>query len=98
MSKESSAKKSEVLDENSGSASHFSFNKGFSKIYKGKYAVGPFLLQICTGRSDQLNFFTRLQHFYYHSHMDIWPQISVIWVSFETAIKMQQTGEGIKLI
>jgi hypothetical protein len=39
MSKESSAKKSEVLDENSGSASHFSIYKGFAQKYKGKYAT-----------------------------------------------------------
>jgi hypothetical protein len=27
-----------------------------------------------------------------------WPPMATIWVSPETAIKMQQSGEGIKLI
>ena len=30
--------------------------------------------------------------------MALWPQTATIWVSPETAIKMQQSGEGIKLI
>ena len=33
-----------------------------------------------------------------YSHMGIWPKMASIWVSPETAIKMQHSGEGIKLI
>ena len=32
-----------------------------------------------------------------YSYMDIWPKIASICVSPETAIKMQNSGEGIKL-
>ena len=31
-------------------------------------------------------------------HMTIWHEMWPIWVSPETAIKMQQSGEGIELI
>ena len=32
-----------------------------------------------------------------YSHMAIWPQVDSIWMSYETAIKMLQSGKGIKL-
>ena len=33
-----------------------------------------------------------------YGHMDIWPKMASIWVSPETAMKKQHSGEGIKLI
>jgi hypothetical protein len=33
-----------------------------------------------------------------YSHMGIWPNMASTWVTPETAIKMQHSGEGIKLI
>ena len=33
-----------------------------------------------------------------YSHIDIWRRMASIWVSPESAIKMQQSGEGIMLI
>ena len=63
MSQDITSQKLEVFDKDSGSSRHFSFYNGFSKIYKGKYVFGPFLLLLFTGRFDQLNSFTRLRHF-----------------------------------
>ena len=92
-------------------AVRFCIYKGISEKYKGKYAITPFLLSFLVGRSNHLNSFVRLLHLYFcfqkhpycsspipYSHMDIWPKMASIWVSPETAIKMQHSGEGIKLI
>ena len=64
----------------------------FSEKYNGKYSIRPLLL---TGRSKQLNFFTRLLHFYccfrkypywppltLYSRMALWPydHILAIWM------------------
>ena len=77
-----------------GAATIFCIYKGNSKKYKGKYAVKPFLLSFVVGRSNRLNSFARLLHFYCcfqkhpywpplmsYSHMAIWPygHISTIW-------------------
>ena len=34
--------------------------KEISKLYKGTYAIGPLLISLLTGSSNQLNSFTRL--------------------------------------
>ena len=41
------------------------------KKYKGKFAIGPYLLSFRAGRSNQLDSFTRLLHFY--SCFQKWP-------------------------
>ena len=77
-----------------GVATIFRVYKGNSEKYKGKYAIGPFLLLFLVGRMNWLNSFTSLLHFYCcfdkhpywpplipHSHMAIWPydHILAIW-------------------
>jgi hypothetical protein len=47
------------------SGHHFCVFKGNFEKYKGKYAIGPFLLSFLTGRLNRLNFFARLLHLYY---------------------------------
>jgi hypothetical protein len=45
-------------------AMRFGIYKGISEKYKGKYAIRPFLLSFLVGRSNQLNSFARMLHFY----------------------------------
>ena len=75
--------------------------KEWPKKYKGSLAIAPYLLSFVTGRSNQLNSFTRMLHFYgfFHrhpywpyfityGHMAIWPygHILMIWPLSHLAI------------
>ena len=53
-----------VLGHFCGVATIFCIYKGNSEKYKGKYAIGPFLLSFLTERSNQLNSCTRMLHLY----------------------------------
>ena len=82
-------------------AMRFCIYKGISEKYKGKYAIRPFLLSFLVGRSNQLNSFARMLHFYCcfrrhpywrhfrpYAHMAIWPysRNMVIWPYSHMAI------------
>ena len=106
----------------------FGIYKGKSEKIHRKIRHRLNLLSFLARRSNQLDSFTRLLHFYScfwrypywphfmpYGHMAKWPyghflriwpygQINIwhkmasIWVSLETAIQIQQSGEGIELI
>ena len=40
------------------------YTKEIPEKYKGKFTIGPFLLSFIVGRLNQLDFFTRMLHFY----------------------------------
>ena len=74
-------------------AMRFCIYKGISEKYKGKYAIRPFLLSFLVGRSNQLNSFARMLHFYccfrrhpYRSHFRPYGRNMVIWPYSHMAI------------
>ena len=65
-----------VLGHFCGVATIFGIYKGNSEKYKGKYAIGPFLLSFLKGRSNWLNSLARLLHFYcFFRQHPYWPSL-----------------------